>query len=95
MEPEYAHTVRVTSEVDDLVRSRLTVFFRLLLALPHIIWFVLWGIIALLTAIPADQAFLLVAVASIAGFAAGVGATPLFALPSLAVDPARAATAPR
>jgi hypothetical protein len=27
---------------DDLQRSRLTVFFRLLLALPHIVWIVLW-----------------------------------------------------
>ena len=29
---------------DDLERSRLTVFFRLLLALPHLIWVALWGI---------------------------------------------------
>jgi Domain of unknown function (DUF4389) len=33
---------------DDLRRNRLTVFFRLLLAIPHLIWFALWGIIALL-----------------------------------------------
>ena len=31
---------------DDLHRSRLTVFFRLLLALPHLIWVSLWGIVA-------------------------------------------------
>ncbi len=31
---------------DDLRRSRLTVFFRLLLALPHLIWLGLWGIVA-------------------------------------------------
>jgi hypothetical protein len=36
---------------DDLRRSRLTVFFRLLLALPHLVWLSLWGIAALLTAI--------------------------------------------
>jgi Domain of unknown function (DUF4389) len=30
----------------DLRRSRLTVFFRLLLALPHFVWLVLWGIVA-------------------------------------------------
>jgi hypothetical protein len=36
---------------DDLRRSRLTVFFRLLLALPHLIWLALWGIVALLAAI--------------------------------------------
>ncbi|HWG09379.1 MAG TPA: DUF4389 domain-containing protein [Solirubrobacteraceae bacterium] len=33
---------------DDLRRSRLTVFFRLLLTLPHLIWLGLWAILALL-----------------------------------------------
>lgn len=28
---------------DDLRRSRLTVFFRLLLAIPHFIWWTLWA----------------------------------------------------
>ena len=36
---------------DDLSRSRLTVFFRLLLAIPHVIWLSLWSILALLAAI--------------------------------------------
>jgi uncharacterized protein DUF4389 len=36
---------------DDLARSRLTVFFRLLLAIPHFVWLTLWGIVALLTAL--------------------------------------------
>ena len=36
---------------DELRRSRLTVFFRLLLAIPHLIWLQLWGILALLAAI--------------------------------------------
>lgn len=36
---------------DDLHRSRLTVFFRLLLAIPHYVWFVLWSIAALIVAI--------------------------------------------
>ena len=36
---------------DDLRRSRLTVFFRLLLAVPHLVWLSLWGIAALLAAI--------------------------------------------
>ncbi len=31
----------------DLRRSRLTVFFRPLLALPHLVWLTLWGILAL------------------------------------------------
>ena len=39
----YDHPVRLTNE-EGLERSRLTVFFRLLLALPHIVWFVLWSI---------------------------------------------------
>jgi len=29
---------------DDLRRSRLTVFFRLLLAIPHLVWLALWGV---------------------------------------------------
>lgn len=32
---------------DDLQRSRLTVFFRLLLAIPHLLWLTLWGIAVL------------------------------------------------
>lgn len=31
---------------DDLERNRLTVFFRLLLAIPHLIWLLLWAIAA-------------------------------------------------
>jgi hypothetical protein len=40
MEP---HPIRMVVG-DDLRRSRLTVFFRLLLAIPHFIWLVLWSI---------------------------------------------------
>ena len=47
MEP---HPIRMVVE-DDLKRSRLTVFFRLLLAIPHIIWLVLWGIAVFFVAI--------------------------------------------
>ena len=36
---------------DDLRRSRLTVFFRFLLALPHFIWLILWGFVAFLVGI--------------------------------------------
>lgn len=36
---------------DDLRRNRLTVFFRLLLAIPHLVWLVLWGIAAFFAAI--------------------------------------------
>jgi hypothetical protein len=31
---------------DDLKRSRLTVFFRVLLAVPHFLWVALWGFVA-------------------------------------------------
>jgi hypothetical protein len=36
---------------DELRRSRLTVFFRLALAIPHLVWLSLWGVLALLAAI--------------------------------------------
>ncbi len=45
-----AHPVRLVLS-DDLKRTRLTVFFRLLLAIPHFIWLAVWGIGALLAAI--------------------------------------------
>jgi hypothetical protein len=45
------HPVRVVGDPYDLRRSRLTVLFRLLLALPHIIWLLLWSILALFAAI--------------------------------------------
>ena len=41
------HPIQLVVE-DDLTRNRLTVFFRLLLAIPHLIWLYLWGIVALL-----------------------------------------------
>jgi Domain of unknown function (DUF4389) len=37
------HPVRL-DVADDLQRSRLTVFFRLLLTIPHFVWVALWGI---------------------------------------------------
>ena len=36
---------------DDLRRSRLTTFFRLLLAIPHLVWVLLWGIVAFFAAL--------------------------------------------
>ena len=44
------HPVRIVVS-DDLQRNRLTVFFRLILAIPHFVWVALWGVIALLAAI--------------------------------------------
>jgi Domain of unknown function (DUF4389) len=43
--PPPDHPVRISCD-DDLRRSRLTVFFRLLLWLPHLVWLLLWGIAA-------------------------------------------------
>jgi Domain of unknown function (DUF4389) len=49
--PAPPHPVRLTHEPDDGTRSRLTVFFRLLLAIPHLVWLVLWGIAVFFVAI--------------------------------------------
>ena len=45
-----AHPVTLVVD-DNLTRSRLTVLLRLLLAIPHLIWFFLWSIVALLGSI--------------------------------------------
>jgi hypothetical protein len=44
------HPIRLPV-TDDLRRNRLTVFFRLILAIPHFIWLSLWSVIAALAAI--------------------------------------------
>ncbi len=44
-EPPARHPVSLVA-TDDLSRSRLTVFFRLLLFIPHAIWWALWAIAA-------------------------------------------------
>jgi hypothetical protein len=44
------HPVGLAIE-DDLRRSRLTVFFRLLLTFPHIVWLILWWVAAVLATI--------------------------------------------
>jgi Domain of unknown function (DUF4389) len=38
------HPVRLPTGEDDMTRSRLTVFFRILLAIPHYVWLMLWSI---------------------------------------------------
>jgi hypothetical protein len=38
------HPVRLVGDPHDLRRSRVTVFFRVLLALPHLVWLVLWAV---------------------------------------------------
>jgi hypothetical protein len=45
-----AHPVRL-QVAGDRERNRLTVFFRLLLAIPHIVWWSLWAIAAFIAAI--------------------------------------------
>jgi len=45
--PDHPVGIEVT---DDGRRSRLTVFFRFLLGLPHIVWLVLWTLLAILAA---------------------------------------------
>jgi hypothetical protein len=45
-----AHPIRLIVN-DDLQRTRLTVFFRLLLAIPLFLWAILWGVIAVLAAL--------------------------------------------
>jgi hypothetical protein len=44
------HPIRLVV-TDDLRRSRLTVFFRLLLAIPHFLWLGLWSVVAVLVLI--------------------------------------------
>src|SRR5262249_50750078 len=44
------HPARLVVD-DDFYRNRLTVFFRLLLAIPHLIWFLLWSIGATIVSI--------------------------------------------
>ena len=45
------HEVRLVGYADDLRFSRVTVFFRLLLALPHLVWLVLWTVAVVVTTI--------------------------------------------
>lgn len=45
------HAVRLVGDADELRFSRVTVFFRLPLAVPHIVWLLLWGIAAFFAAI--------------------------------------------
>ena len=83
-----AHPVQLVVE-DDLKRSRLTVFFRLLLAIPHLIWVFLWTIATFFVAIvtwfvDADH-----------GAAAGRRCTVSFALRPLLGAPQRVSHARR
>jgi hypothetical protein len=48
--PVRTDPIRLAGE-DQLGRSRLTVFFRLLLALPHLVWLALWGVLVFFAAV--------------------------------------------
>jgi hypothetical protein len=45
------HPVRVVGDPYDLRRSRFTVLFRLPLSIPHLVWLVLWSVVALFAVI--------------------------------------------
>ena len=45
------HPVHLVGDADDLRFSRVTVFFRLPLAIPHVVWLALWTVLAILAAI--------------------------------------------
>jgi len=47
------HPVYLVGDAHDLRRSRVMVFFRLPLAIPHLVWLVLWTVVAILAAIVA------------------------------------------
>ena len=49
-EPRGVRDVDV-GDPEDLRRSRVTVFFRLPLAVPHIVWLALWTVLAVIAAI--------------------------------------------
>jgi Domain of unknown function (DUF4389) len=51
VEPPSEHPVHLVGDAHDLRRSRLTVFFRLPLLIPHLVWLYIWSIVAGLTVI--------------------------------------------
>jgi hypothetical protein len=51
--PMPEHPITLSVGADDLRRSRLTTFFRLPLAVPHLIWLTLWTVVAIVAAFAA------------------------------------------
>jgi hypothetical protein len=49
--PERSDPIAMSVDADDRRRSRLMVFFRLPLSFPHLVWLLLWSVLALLAAI--------------------------------------------
>ncbi len=52
LDPPARHPIHLVV-TDDLRRNRLTVFFRLILAIPHFVWLALWGFAAYLAVLVA------------------------------------------
>ncbi len=48
LRPPPLHPARIGADANDLRRSRLMVFFRLPLLIPHLVWLYLWGALALI-----------------------------------------------
>lgn len=48
LEPMPEHAVRLPAPADDLTRNRLLVLFRILLVIPHFVWFAIWTIGAII-----------------------------------------------
>lgn len=51
VDPPPRHVVHVANDEDDLRRSRVTVLFRLPLAIPHLVWLALWSVLAWIASI--------------------------------------------
>jgi Domain of unknown function (DUF4389) len=47
--PPAVHPIHIVGDADDVRRSRVMVFFRLALAVPHLLWLYLWGVLAAVT----------------------------------------------
>ena len=88
--PPMDHPIRLVV-TDDLRRNRLTVFFRLLLAIPLFVWLALWGIVATVVVLVAWFAALFTGRVpqGLHGFLAGFlrYQVHVFAYATLAADP--------
>ncbi len=89
-EPVEHHPIHLVV-TDDLRRSRLTVFFRLLLVIPHLFWLLLWGIVVFFAVVAAWFAALVLGrvPAGLHNFVAGYlrYQTHVYAYFSLAANP--------
>jgi len=89
--PDSRRPVRLVLRDDSLERNRLTVFFRLILAIPHLIWWSLWGIGAAIV-LPFHWLWALIAGVPASGLHSFYGSyvrysSQVYAYVSLAADP--------